>query len=123
LVALSALLSRCVNGESALLTPVTLFLAGFYTIYGMASGRVFARIDPKQFEASFLEWVQGISKTVKGVIAIDGKTLRRSHDEGAGKKPLHLVSAWALENRLVLAQIATEEKSNEITAIPKLLRQ
>jgi predicted transposase YbfD/YdcC len=86
-------------------------------------GRVFARIDPQQFEASFLEWVQGISKTVKGVIAIDGKTLRRSHDEGAGKKPLHLVSAWALENRLVLAQIATEEKSNEITAIPKLLRQ
>jgi len=86
-------------------------------------GRVFARIDPKQFEASFFEWVQGISKTVKGVIAIDGKTLRRSHDEATGKKPLHLVSAWAVENRLVLAQIATEEKSNEITAIPKLLRQ
>lgn len=86
-------------------------------------GRVFARMDPKQFEASFFEWVQGISKTVKGVIAIDGKTLRRSHDEATGKKPLHLVSAWAVENRLVLAQIATEEKSNEITAIPKLLRQ
>jgi predicted transposase YbfD/YdcC len=86
-------------------------------------GRVFALIDPKQFEASFFQWVQGISATVKGVIAIDGKTLRRSHDQAAGKKALHLVSAWALENRLVLAQIATEEKSNEITAIPVLLRQ
>ena len=86
-------------------------------------GRVFALIDPKQFEASFFQWVQGISTTIKGVIAIDGKTLRRSHDQAAGKKALHVVSAWALENRLVLAQIATEEKSNEITAIPVLLRQ
>ncbi len=86
-------------------------------------GRVFALIDPKQFEASFVQWVRGISKTVKGVVAIDGKTLRRSHDQTAGKKALHLVSAWAVENRLVLAQLATEEKSNEITAIPLLLRQ
>jgi predicted transposase YbfD/YdcC len=86
-------------------------------------GRVFALIDPKQFEASFFQWVQGISKTIKGVIAIDGKTLRRSHDHGAGKKALHMVSAWAVENRLVLVQVATEEKSNEITAIPILLRQ
>ena len=86
-------------------------------------GRVFACMDPKQFEASFLQWVQGISKTVKGVIAIDGKTLRRSHDHAAGKQALHLVSAWAVENRLVLAQVATEEKSNEITAIPVLLQQ
>ncbi len=86
-------------------------------------GRVFALLDPKQFEASFVQWVQGISKTVKGVIAIDGKTLRRSHDQEAGKKALHLVSAWAVENRLVLAQLATEEKSNEITAIPLLLEQ
>ncbi len=86
-------------------------------------GRVFARLDPKQFEASFVQWVQGISKTVQGVVAIDGKTLRRSHDRAAGKKALHLVSAWAVENRLVLAQLATEEKSNEITAIPVLLQQ
>lgn len=86
-------------------------------------GRVFALIDPKQFEASFVQWVQGISRTVKGVIAIDGKTLRRSHDRQAGKKALHLVSAWAVENRVVLAQLATEEKSNEITAIPLLLKQ
>lgn len=86
-------------------------------------GRVFALIDPKQFEASFVQWVQGISRTVKGVIAIDGKTLRRSHGREAGKQALHMVSAWAVENRLVLAQLATEEKSNEITAIPLLLRQ
>jgi predicted transposase YbfD/YdcC len=86
-------------------------------------GRVFALLDSKQFEASFVQWVQGISQRVKGVIAIDGKTLRRSHDHEAGKKVLHVVSAWAVENRLVLAQLATEEKSNEITAIPVLLRQ
>src|SRR5579864_8289998 len=86
-------------------------------------GRVFACLDPKQFEASFVQWVAGISKTVKGVVAIDGKTLRRSHDRAAGKKALHLVSAWAVENRLVLAQMATEEKSNEITAIPLILEQ
>jgi len=86
-------------------------------------GRVFALIDPKQFEASFFQWVQGISQTVQGVIAIDGKTLRRSHDHAAGKKALHMGSSWAVENRLVLAQVATEEKSNEITAIPVLLRQ
>ena len=86
-------------------------------------GRVFALIDPKQFEACFVQWVQGISQRIKGVIAIDGKTLRRSHDETNGKKALHMVSAWAVENRLVLAQLATDEKSNEITAIPQLLEQ
>ena len=61
-------------------------------------------IDPKQFEASFVQWVQGISQTVTGVIATDGKTLRRSHDQESEKKALHLVSAWAVENRLVLAK-------------------
>jgi predicted transposase YbfD/YdcC len=86
-------------------------------------GRVFSLINPDQFEASFFQWVQGLTATVKGVIAIDGKTLRRSHDQAAGKKALHLVSAWAVENRLVLAQLATEEKSNEITAIPLILEQ
>ena len=85
-------------------------------------GRVFSLIDPKQFEASFVQWVQGISTTVKGVVAIDGKTLRRSHDRTNGKKALHLVSVWAVENRLILAQLAREEKSNEITAIPLLLQ-
>src|SRR5216110_3534290 len=85
-------------------------------------GRVFARIDPVQFEACFLEWVQSIVESIEGVVAIDGKTLRRSHDRANGKKALHMVSAWAAENRLVLAQLATEQKSNEITAIPELLR-
>jgi predicted transposase YbfD/YdcC len=85
-------------------------------------GRVFARIDPSQFENCFLEWVQSISGVIQGVIAVDGKTLRRSHDQPNGKQAVHMVSAWASENRLVLAQLATEEKSNEITAIPILLR-
>jgi DDE_Tnp_1-associated len=67
-------------------------------------GRVFALIDPKQFEASFVQWVQGISQRVKGVIAIDGKTLRRSYDQESAKKALHVVSAWAVENQLSLPQ-------------------
>jgi predicted transposase YbfD/YdcC len=85
-------------------------------------GRVFARIDPKQFEECFLNWVRGVTEKITGVIAIDGKTLRRSHDAANGKKALHLVSAWAAENRMVLAQVAVDEKSNEITAIPELLK-
>ena len=85
-------------------------------------GRVFARIDPKPFEVCFLNWVRSLNEKISGVIAIDGKTLRRSHDATNGKKALHLVSAWAVENRLVLAQVAVDEKSNEITAIPELLQ-
>jgi len=84
-------------------------------------GRVFARLDPKQFEECFLHWVRGVTEKITGVVAIDGKTLRRSHDAANGKKALHLVSAWAAENRMVLAQMAVDEKSNEITAIPELL--
>ena len=86
-------------------------------------GRVFAYLDPVEFERCFIEWVQSVSERVEGVIAIDGKTLRRSHDKGNGKRALHMVSAWAAENRLVLAQVAVDQKSNEITAIPLLLRQ
>jgi predicted transposase YbfD/YdcC len=86
-------------------------------------GRVFARLDPVQFEACFFDWVQSLTESIEGVIAIDGKTLRRSHDKTNGKKALHMVSAWAAENRLVLAQVAVKKKSNEITAIPVLLRQ
>jgi predicted transposase YbfD/YdcC len=84
--------------------------------------RVFSKINPQEFERCFLEWVRSVTEKVSGVVAIDGKTLRRSHDGANGKKALHLVSAWAAENRLVLAQLATEQKSNEITAIPELLR-
>jgi len=83
--------------------------------------RVFNRIDPGQFEGCFLKWVSALNP-ITGQVAIDGKTLRRSHDEANGKKALHLVSAWASECRLVLGQVATAEKSNEITAIPELLQ-
>ena len=68
-------------------------------------GRVFARLDPKQFEECFLTLVRGVTEKITGVVAIDGKTLRRSHDAAHGKKALLLVSAWAVENRMVLAQV------------------
>ena len=85
--------------------------------------RVFARIDPDRFRGCFMEWVSGVHRLTQGqVIAVDGKTLRRSHDRRAGKEAIHLVSAWASENSLVLGQTRTEAKSNEITAIPELLR-
>ena len=86
-------------------------------------GRVFARIDPVEFQASFSNWMKAIHQATAGqVVAIDGKTLRRSHDRPAGQAPIHMVSAWASENRMVLGQVKTEAKSNEIKAIPKLLR-
>jgi predicted transposase YbfD/YdcC len=86
-------------------------------------GRVFRHLDPVEFERCFFEWVQSISGKVEGVIAIDGKKLRHSYDKASGKKALHMVSAWAAENRLVLAQVAVDKKSNEITAIPLLLQK
>jgi predicted transposase YbfD/YdcC len=86
-------------------------------------GRVFAALDAAEFERCFFEWVQAVTVLTAGqVIAIDGKTLRRSHDQRRGKAALHLVSAWASANGLVVGQVATEAKSNEITAIPELLR-
>ena len=84
--------------------------------------RVFAQISPSAFQECFIEWVRDVAGTIKGVIAIDGKTLRRSHDRVLGKKAIHMVSAWAAENSLVLGQVKTDEKSNEITAIPELLQ-
>jgi len=85
-------------------------------------GRVFGLLQPAAFEACFRAWVDAIRALLPGeVVAIDGKTLRRSHDRGAGLAALHLVSAWATSNRLVLGQVATDAKSNEITAIPRLL--
>ncbi len=84
-------------------------------------GRVFAGLDPLQVEQGFALWVDALATQLCGVIAFDGKTLRRSHNRDAGKRPLHLVSAWASENRLVLAQVAVDQKSNEITALPLLL--
>lgn len=83
---------------------------------------VFAAIDPELFKSCFLTWVEDLRDGAPEIIAIDGKTSRRSHDRGKGRKPLHMVSAWATSQRIVLGQEATEEKSNEITAIPRLLR-
>src|SRR6516162_1141387 len=85
-------------------------------------GRVFAAIVPEQFQTCFAGWVQEMAGQLGLTqIAIDGKTLRGSHDRANGKAALHLVSAWAVENHLTLGQEAVDSKSNEITAIPKLL--
>ncbi|MFQ5464282.1 MAG: ISAs1 family transposase, partial [Phycisphaerae bacterium] len=81
-------------------------------------------LKPEAFQESFEYWIASLVNehvTGKGIVAIDGKTLRRSHDQKNGLGPLHLVSAWATDNGLSLGQVATEEKSNEITAIPALI--
>ncbi len=83
--------------------------------------RVFRALEPEQFRACFQTFMTRFSETCQGVIAIDGKVLRRSFDTARGKSALHMVSAWGCEQRLVLGQIATDAKSNEITAVPKLL--
>ena len=85
-------------------------------------GDVFSRLDPERFQECFMEWSQGVADLLPGeVVAVDGKTVRRSYDQRAGKQAIHLISAWASENTLTLGQVKTEEKSNEITAIPRLL--
>jgi predicted transposase YbfD/YdcC len=84
--------------------------------------RVFARLDPEQMQRCFISWVSAISELLGAeVVAIDGKTLRHSDDKGNGKAAIHMVSAWASANRLVLGQRKVDDKSNEITAIPALL--
>jgi predicted transposase YbfD/YdcC len=86
-------------------------------------GRTFAALDAEAFQRSFVRWVEQVFRVTKGqVVAIDGKTVRRSHDRTIGKDAIHMVSAWASENGLVLGQCKVDEKSNEITAIPELLR-
>ena len=84
-------------------------------------GDTFAVIDPEQFGQGFLNWMQAVCELVAGVIAIDGKKLRRSHDKRLGKEAIHMVSAWGEANGVVLGQQKVDEKSNEITAIPLLL--
>ena len=84
--------------------------------------RVFAALDGRLFLECFLKWVEGLEVSTQGkVVAIDGKTARASLDRAKGQNPLHVVSAWVTENRLFLGQEVVAEKSNEITAIPKLL--
>jgi predicted transposase YbfD/YdcC len=84
--------------------------------------RVLARLDPDAFQQRFLSWIAAVSEITKGqVIAIDGKTLRHSYDTWSSKSPIHMVSAWAAANHLVLGQLKVDDKSNEITAIPELL--
>ena len=102
------------------------FLRGFLTLAnGLPShdtfSRLFRQLDPEQFRAVFQRFMSRFAIQCQGVIAIDGKVLRRSFDKASGKSPLHMVSAWGCEQRMVLAQIATDAKSNEITAVPKLL--
>ncbi len=86
-------------------------------------GRVFARLDPDAFARCFLAWIEALQKKMPGqVIALDGKTLRHSFDTATAQAAIHMVSAWATQNRLVLGQVKVDGKSNEITAIPALLR-
>jgi predicted transposase YbfD/YdcC len=85
-------------------------------------GRVFARLDPEAFRGCFMHWVDSIAELTQGeVVALDGKTLRHSYDRANHKSAIRMVSAWAAENELVLGQLKTADKSNEITAVPALL--
>ena len=85
-------------------------------------GGLFARIDPNKFNECFIEWINTLSEITKGeVIAFDGKTIRNSDEKKTGKSALHVVSAYATTNRVCLGQYCVDQKSNEITAIPKLL--
>ncbi len=83
--------------------------------------KVFRLLDPEAFQKWFLGFMRQFAQGCEGVLAVDGKTLRRSYDRAEAKSPLHLVSAWAAEQRLALGQLAVDGRSNEITAVPKLL--
>ncbi len=85
--------------------------------------RVLSRLDPEELTRCFIAWTQALSEASGGdIVAIDGKTLRHSFDQATATAAIHMVSAWASANRLVLGQLKVDEKSNEITAIPELLR-
>jgi predicted transposase YbfD/YdcC len=84
-------------------------------------GDIFATLDAGAFQRCFVAWVSALTKTPAEVIAIDGKTLRRSYQKKGSKEPIHMVSAFAARQRLVMGQVAVAEKSNEIVAIPALL--
>jgi predicted transposase YbfD/YdcC len=83
---------------------------------------ILARVRPEEFEKCLLEWITSLQEITDGqVVAIDGKTLRRSYDKASSKSAIHMVSAWATANHISLGQVVVDAKSNEITAIPKLL--
>ena len=84
-------------------------------------GDIFAVLDAEQFQSCFIAWVTKLAGLPTGIIAIDGKTLRRSYQEGGAKAPIHMISAWSCGQNLVLGQRQVAEKSNEIVAIPQLL--
>lgn len=85
-------------------------------------GDLYTRLNPSQLQQGFLSWIQSLVEVSGGdIIPVDGKTLRRSYDRAGGRGAIHMVSAWSSANGLVLGQLKTEEKSNEITAIPELL--
>src|SRR5208283_1792628 len=84
-------------------------------------GDIFAALDAEQFQRCFVAWVASVTGVPVGVVAVDGKTVRRSGHKRGGKAPIHMVSAFAAGQRLVLGQLKVAEKSNEIIAIPKLL--
>jgi len=80
-------------------------------------GTTFAMLDREQFSQGFMSWMQAVCDLVTGIVAIDGKQVRRSHDKQVGKEAIHMVAAWGEANGLVLGQQKVDEKSNEITAI------
>ena len=84
-------------------------------------GDIFATLDARAFQSCFVAWVAAMTKTPEEIIAIDGKTSRRSYQKKGSKEPIHMVSAFAARQRLVLGQVKVNEKSNEIIAIPALL--
>ena len=124
--------SRCWPGPRpsstslASATRSSIFFAGFGPYCdGTPShdhlGDIFATLDAEQFQRCFVAWVAAMTGMPSGVVAIDGKTSRRSYQKKGGKAPIHMVSAFAARQRLVLGQVKVAEKSNEIIAIPKLL--
>ncbi len=84
-------------------------------------GAIFAALDAETFQQCFVAWVASVTGTPAGVVAIDGKTVRRSGRKKGSRAPIHMVSAFAARQRLVLGQVKVDDKSNEIVAIPKLL--
>ena len=84
-------------------------------------GILFSRLDMEQFQSCFISWVASLNETLEGVVAVDGKTLRRSFDTNSNQAAIHMVSAWACGPKLVIGQRKVDDKSNEITAIPELL--